>query len=195
MIDRKLIFDAAKRRGAVFRTRADVADMDEAIDAAFAPTPAPTATDTHTIGPDGRALVKSFEGCVLSAYPDPGSKNGEPWTIGFGATGPGISKGVVWTQEQADARFDEDIDAFAAKVWDMVKDVPTTQYQLDALTSLGYNIGLGSLQRSTVMRLHRAGDYKGAARAFLMWNKNDGKVMRGLTRRRMAESDLYLKEN
>jgi lysozyme len=41
------------------------------------------------------------------------------------------------------------------------------------------------------MRRHRAGDYAGAANAFAMWNKNDGKVMRGLVRRREAEAAMY----
>ncbi|MGE8289880.1 MAG: lysozyme, partial [Stenotrophomonas sp.] len=47
------------------------------------------------------ALVRKWEGCRLKAYPDPAS-GGDPWTIGFGATGPGIRRGVVWTQQQAD---------------------------------------------------------------------------------------------
>ena len=47
------------------------------------------------------SLVKEFEGCRLEAYPDPGS-GGDPITIGWGATGPGIRMGVTWTQQQAD---------------------------------------------------------------------------------------------
>ncbi len=188
-IDRKAIFDAAKRRGAVFRTLADVREMDAAIDAAFAiAEPSPTG---RTISAKGIALIHSFEQCKLDAYPDPGSRDGHPWTIGWGSTGPGISKGVRWTQAQCDARFAEDIAKFAAKVDKLIGDTPTTQNQFDALTSLAYNIGTGALQKSTVLRRHKAGDIPGAARAFLMWNKNDGKVMRGLTRRRLAESDLY----
>jgi lysozyme len=42
-------------------------------------------------------LIKRFEGCVLEAYPDPGTGN-DPWTVGWGSTGPGIRKGVVWTE-------------------------------------------------------------------------------------------------
>ena len=54
-------------------------------------------TSPHLI-PD----LMSDEGCRLTAYPDPLS-GGDPWTIGYGATGPSISKGTVWVQEQADA--------------------------------------------------------------------------------------------
>lgn len=194
-IDRKLIFDAAKRRGAVFRTLADVRDMDAAIDAAVSAQVFPASGKNPTdkrVSPRGIKLMHAFEGCRLDAYPDPGSKDGHPWTIGYGSTGPGIAKGVRWTQEQADARFAADLDAkYGKAVNDMLGDAPTTQSQFDALVSLCYNIGIAALRGSTVMRRHKARDYQGAADAFVMWNKNDGKVMRGLTRRRLAEADLY----
>ena len=193
MIDRKLIFDAAKRRGAVFRTMSDVRDMDAAIDAAVIGARGAQETGAaRKVSPRGIALMHAFEGCRLDAYPDPGSKDGHPWTIGYGSTGPGIAKGVRWTQEQADARFAADLDAkYGKAVNEMVRGVPTTQSQFDALVSLCYNIGIKALRGSTVMSRHKAGDYQGAANAFVMWNKNDGKVMRGLTRRRLAEADLY----
>lgn len=188
---RKPIFDAVRalRNGQRF-TLAEVRLLDAAIDVATsedAPPPAPR----RMVSAKGIDLIHSFEACRLQAYPDPGSKDGHPWTIGWGSTGPGIHKGVTWTQQQADERFAKDIACFAAKVDEMLGDAPTTQHQFDALCSLAYNIGLKGLRGSTVLRLHKAGDYKGAARAFLMWNKNDGKVMRGLTRRRLAEADLY----
>lgn len=136
-------------------------------------------------------LMHQFEGCRLKAYPDPGSRNGHPWTIGWGSTGPGIGPGVVWTQEQADARFLDDLSKFGNRVAALLDDVPTTGHQMAALVSLAYNIGTSALAGSTVMRRHKAGNYPGAQVAFLMWNKNDGKVMRGLTRRREAEAALY----
>lgn len=190
-VDRKLIFDAAKRRGAVFRTRADVADLDAAIDAAFAPYPEPSPA-ARTVGPKGIALMHSFERCKLQAYPDPGSRDGTPWTIGWGSTGPGIVKGTLWTQQQADERFAQDLNTkYAPAVDAAIGDAPTTQEQFDAMVCLTYNIGIAAFKRSTVLRKHKVGDFKGAAAAFVMWNKNDGKIMRGLTRRRLAESDLY----
>lgn len=188
---RKLIFDAAKRRGAIFRTRGEVADMDAAIDAAFGPCAEPTVV-ARTVGPKGIALMHSFEGCRLEAYPDPGSRDGTPWTIGWGSTGPDVTKGAVWTQQQADERFAHDLNTkYAPAVDAAIGDAPTTQEQFDAMVCLTYNIGIAAFKRSTVLRKHKSGDYKGAAAAFVMWNKNDGKVMRGLTRRRLAESDLY----
>lgn len=136
-------------------------------------------------------LMHQFEGCKLKAYPDPGSRDGHPWTIGWGSTGPGIGPGVVWTQEQADERFLADLTSFGNKVAALIGDAPTTAHQMAALVSLAYNIGTGALKGSTVLRKHKAGDYVGAKAAFGMWNKNDGRVMAGLTRRRAAEAELY----
>lgn len=152
---------------------------------------------TRRIGPKTTALIKQFEGCAkrlpdgrLAAYPDPGS-GGDPWTIGWGSTGPDIERGTIWTQEQADARFAEHLAQFAARVDKLLGDVPTTPAQFGAMVSLAYNIGVNAFGKSTVLRKHKAGDYGGAADAFLMWNKAAGKVMAGLTRRREAEAALY----
>lgn len=194
VVDRKPIFDAVRalRDGKPF-TLAEVTLLDGAIDSAFGLLqPAPAPSTGRKIGARGLALMHEFEGCRLEAYPDPGSRDGNPWTIGWGSTGPDIKRGTVWTQEQADARFEQDINTkYAPAVDKLLGDVPTTQNQFDAMVCLTYNIGINAFSRSTVLRLHKAGDFQGAARAFLMWNKNDGKVMRGLTRRRLAESDLY----
>ena len=135
-------------------------------------------------------LVKSFEGCVLKAYPDPAT-GGDPWTIGVGATGPGIAKGVVWTQEQADDRLMADLGRFGRGVWNAIREKETTQNRFDALVSFAFNVGLGNLLSSTLLRKHVAGDYAGAADQFSRWNKAAGKVMTGLTRRRAAEAALY----
>lgn len=152
---------------------------------------------TRRIGPKGRALIKSFEGRAkrrpdgrLDAYPDPGS-GGDPWTIGWGSTGPGIKRGTIWTQAQADARFDIDVQKFAAKVSDLIGDAPTTPGQFGAMVSLAYNVGTGNLASSTLLRMHKAGDYAGAAAQLARWNRADGRVMAGLARRRAAERALY----
>jgi lysozyme len=77
--------------------------------------------------------------------------------------------------------------------------IPTTQGQFDALVSFAYNEGIGGpslrgkgLLGSTLFRKHKAGDHTGAAAEFLKWNKQAGKVLRGLTRRRAAERLIYL---
>lgn len=135
-------------------------------------------------------IIKQFEGCELEAYPDPGS-GGDPWTVGWGATGGDIRKGTVWTQAQADARLQFDIAKFANMVDPLIANAQTTDNQRAALISLAYNVGAGNLASSTLLRKHKAGDYDGAAAEFARWNKASGRVMAGLTRRRAAEAALY----
>lgn len=134
-------------------------------------------------------LIKQFEGCHLTAYPDPAT-GGDPWTIGWGATGPGINKGVVWTQAAADARLAQDVKRFADGVRGVVK-APANPNQLGAMISLAYNIGLSNFSGSTLLRKFNAGDYAGAQAQFARWNRAAGKVMRGLTRRRAAEASVF----
>lgn len=193
---RKMIFTAVQAgRGGRPWDANSIAILDRALDElgvpAEAPSGAPAGSGGLSASPQAAKLMHDFEGCELTAYPDPGSSDGNPWTIGRGATGPGIQKGVVWTQEQADRRFEQDIARFSAGVVKLLGNSPTKQHQLDALTSFAYNVGLGALGSSTLLKLHKAGDFDGAAAQFARWDKNDGKVMRGLTRRRAAEAKLY----
>jgi GH24 family phage-related lysozyme (muramidase) len=183
----KALFDAIRKIKGASLSQADV----DLVNSVIAEPECEQPSGVLTPSPAGIALMHAFEGCRLSAYADPGSADGHPWTIGWGSTGPGISKGVVWTQQQADERFAADLAKFAAKVRDVLGGTATTQSQFDAMVSLAYNIGVGAFSKSTVLRKHKAGDYAGAKAAFLMWNKNDGKVMAGLTRRREAEAALY----
>jgi GH24 family phage-related lysozyme (muramidase) len=155
------------------------------------PIPRPRA-----LGDRGFNLIITYEGYAkalldgrVTAYPDPGSKDGEPWTIGFGSTGPDIHKGTIWTRAQAEARFRSDLARLAAAVDGFIGDTPTTQAQFDALVSFHYNTG--AIAHSTLGRLHRAGDYAGAAREFRKWIWNDGHKENGLIHRRDAERRLY----
>lgn len=153
-----------------------------------------------TPGADCIRLVQSFEGCErkrsdgrFDAYPDPAS-GGAPWTIGWGATGADVKKGVIWTKKQCDDRFAQDLGKFATRVETAIGGAPTTQHQFDAMVSFAYNAGAGNLGKSTLLKKHKAGDFAAAANEFGKWNKAGGKVMAGLTRRRAAEAALYKKK-
>ena len=137
----------------------------------------------------GLALLKEFEGCKLTAYPDPAT-GGDPWTIGYGSTGPHVKRGVTITQAEAERLLLADLDRFEQAVTRYVT-VPLTQNQFDALVSFTYNCGQGSLQTSTLLRKLNAGDYAGAQGQFARWNRAGGKEMAGLTRRRAAEAELF----
>ena len=134
-------------------------------------------------------LIKEFEGCKLEAYPDPAT-HGEPITIGVGHTG-GVKLGDVITQEQADEYLVNDV-AHAANAVNQMVAVSITQGEFDALCSFAFNLGIGNLKNSTLLKKLNSGDIQGAADQFLVWNKAAGKVMAGLTRRREAERTLFL---
>ena len=160
------------------------------------------APPAAAISAQGIALIKRFEGCaqrradgLIAAYPDPGT-GGEPWTIGWGATGRDhvhggrIAEGTVWTQAQCDARLEQDLVRYAAEVARALGDTPTTQAQFDAMVSFHYNTG--AIARATLTQKHRAGNHLGAAQEFARWNRAGGRVLQGLARRRTAEAELYL---
>jgi lysozyme len=67
-----------------------------------------------------------------------------------------------------------------------------TQGRFDALVSFAFNVGLGTLQRSTLRQKHNRGDYEGAADEFLKYCKAAGKVLKGLENRRKDERAMYL---
>lgn len=133
-------------------------------------------------------FIKGFEKCKLVAYmPTPQDRP----TLGWGSTGPDIKLGMTWTQKQADDRFAADLAKFSAGVSKLLGSAPTTQGQFDALTSFAYNCGLEALKTSTLLRMHKDGEYENARLQFARWNKQAGKVLNGLTKRRAGEAEIY----
>lgn len=134
---------------------------------------------------EGLDLIKQFEGCTLTAYLD---VVGVP-TIGYGHTG-GVKLGDTMTQAEADAQLEHDV-LIRTNAVNNVLIAPVTQGQFDALVSFAYNVGVGNLQRSTLLRMINRGQAADAGDELLKWNQAGGKVFAGLTRRREAELDLY----
>ena len=138
--------------------------------------------------------IQQFEGLKLTAYQD----SVGIWTIGFGNifnldTGNPIKEGDEITQETADRWLKIEVDQLQAKMRKVIT-VPLNDNQWTALTSLVYNIGFGAFKRSTLLRLLNAGASKEeVAKQILRWNKAGGKEVKGLTNRRQAESNLFLK--
>jgi lysozyme len=96
-----------------------------------------------------------------------------------------------FTIEEADAVLAKDLERFIRGVSKYCP-VITSQGQLDALVSFSFNLGLGTLQRSTLRQKHNRGDYEGAAEEFLKYTKAGGKILKGLVTRRKDERALYL---
>lgn len=142
----------------------------------------------------GFAALAQHEGRSLDAYPDPGSRDGKPVTIGYGSTrrmdGSEWQIGDRITEAEALELLRRDAGEAEAAVNRLVT-VPLTQGQFDALVSITYNIGAGALGSSTLLRLLNAGDYAGAQAQFGRWIYNDGRVMAGLQRRRSDEAALF----
>lgn len=154
------------------------------------------------VSPFGLELIKKFEKLAkllpngtVTSYPDPGTK-AEPYTIGYGMTyypdGRKVNKGDVILKCEAEDYFVQIVERdFAQAVRDSVLK-PLTQNQFDALVSLAFNIGVGALKKSTLLKKINInpGDLT-ISGEFAKWNKAAGKVLKGLTIRRKQESDLY----
>jgi len=152
-----------------------------------------------------RPLVKHFESCVLKAYWD---NTGKVWTIGWGETGADVIEGLVWTQDQADARLDMRLKQFGVMADAAIK-VAVTDAEKAAFVSILYNVGPGRAARagvggrdgilvlasgtpSTLLRKLNANDHQGCADQFLEWDESGGVVLNGLIKRRTAERSLFL---
>ena len=127
--------------------------------------------------PEGWTLLKTWEGCRLSAYPDPAS-GGAPWTIGYGHTGPEVFPGLTITQKQAEACLKQDVAEAAAAVDRLLIGVTLTPRQRDALISFCFNVGPGALEGSTLRRRCLAGETPGVviAQELARWCKVRGNV-------------------
>lgn len=138
-------------------------------------------------------LVKEFEGCELEAYPDPGT-GGDPWTIGWGHTGPEVREGLTWTQQQADAALAADLrEAHAGMLQALPMAAGYSGDRQAALTSWVFNVGAGAAADSTLRKRLAAGeDPATVVREELpRWNQGGNGVMPGLVRRRAAEVELF----
>lgn len=149
----------------------------------------PTAMMTTSAA--GRKAITEREGNKLTAYQD----GGGVWTIGVGHTSaagkPTVTKGLKITAAQSDEILSRDLKDVEKAVLKGLK-VLVTQNQFDALVSLAFNIGNTAFTKSTLLEKLNAGDRAGAADQFLVWNKDNGKVVQGLVNRRKSERLQFL---
>lgn len=135
-------------------------------------------------------LIQSFEGISLRSYLCPAGV----WTVGFGNTRHAHPNQTI-TQDEAEAFLLEDLDDTINQIH---KALPTfdklTENQQTALISFVFNLGIGNFNASTLKKKILANPEDiSIATEFLRWNKANGKPLPGLTKRRKAESDLWLK--
>jgi len=139
----------------------------------------------------GKDLIKQFEGCKLKAYKCPAGL----WTISWGLTfypdGRKVKEGDVITQQQAEEYFDAVVNDFAKQVDVLVKSNVTAN-NFSAIVSFAYNVGIGNLKNSTLLKKVNANPKDATIPAeFRKWVRANQEVLKGLVRRRDAEAKLY----
>ena len=149
-------------------------------------------------------MIKHHEGVRTKPYRCPARL----WTIGVGHVIDGNHARVsfeernnlaipegwnrTFTMEEVDAILAKDLERFERGVLKYCPTAGSRQAWLDSLVSFSFNLGLGTLQRSTLRQKHNRGDYAGAADELLKYCKAGGKVLRGLENRRKDERAMYL---
>lgn len=167
-------------------------------------------------GPHGVALIQHFEGCYSSVPNSAANGKIKPKpvtnlhnleqtvysyrcsanvpTIGWGNTkwtdGSPVQDGDECTLEDANILFAQELAEFSHGVDKLVK-VGITQNQFDALVCFAYNVGLGALRSSTLLKMVNSEQFHLCRENFLKWNKAGGRELAGLTKRRTAEADLF----
>lgn len=141
-----------------------------------------------TTSPAMRKLIEGWEGIRTRPYYD----SVGVLTIGYGHTGPDVHLGQVITEAQADALLSNDLHKFELAVSDIVGTSSTSQQQFDALVSFAFNLGATALAGSTLIYLHRAGQFPQAAAEFPRWDQAGGKALSALLERRQGEAAVYL---
>ncbi len=144
----------------------------------------------------GLALIKKYEGFRDGAYLD---AVGVP-TIGYGTTiysdGRLVRLGETISEGEAEAELKWECDQVADRLEEPLAQIALNQNQADALISFCYNLGVGALLSSTLLRNLKSGNFSGAADEFLRWNKATIKgvktALSGLTTRRTEERALFL---
>lgn len=143
-----------------------------------------TVKRIFNISDQGIALIKRFEGLRLKSYLDP---------VGVATIGYGHTKGVRLndpeiTEYDANRLLAEDLVLYEKAVNEMVE-VSVSQNQFDALISFSFNLGIGALRGSTLLKKLNAGET--CSNEFLRWNMAGGKAIPGLARRRQAEKRMF----
>ena len=155
------------------------------------------------VSPQAIRTIKHHEGVRLKPYRCPALL----WTVGVGHVlypdqgrlkledrkGYALkdADNRVWTQDEVDALLRRDLARFEQGVARMCPAATGSQGRFDALVSFSFNVGLGTLQRSTLRARFNRGDYDGAAAEFMKFTKAGGKILKGLVNRRNDEVRMY----
>ena len=146
------------------------------------------------ISQEGLSLIKKFEGCpqengIALQYFCAASVS----TIGYGSTkykGKPVPVGLKITVQEAEDLLLHEMKEYEGYINNLVT-VPLQQYQMDSLVAFVFNLGPSNLKSSTLLKVLNSGSYEDVPAQIKRWNKAGGKVLEGLTRRRLAEALLF----
>lgn len=115
-----------------------------------------------------QADIEADEGFRAQAYPDPLS-GAEPWTVGYGATGPDIGPSTVWTQPQAATWTATRISSLSTQLAQAIPCwIALVDARQDVLVNMAYQLGLsGLLAFKQTLAYINAGEYAEAGAAML----------------------------
>lgn len=122
---------------------------------------------------------------ALQAYDD----GGGVWTIGYGTTRD-VRPGDECTEDEALEMLLDDLEETWSEIDPLIR-VTIAQHELDALVSLAYNIGVEAFRKSTLLSRLNAGDFGSASDEFVRWNRQGGRILPGLVKRRAAERRIF----
>lgn len=142
------------------------------------------------ISKNGLEMIKNFEGLMLVAT----NKLEGVWTVGYGCT-VGVKPYQRITEKDAEEMLLKEVSKHERYVNKYVNQLKLNQSQFDALVSFSYNCGYGNLKKLVADKNGKATrDKKTIAKKMLLYNKCNGKVMRGLANRRKKEHELFCSE-
>jgi len=149
-------------------------------------------------------MISHHEGLRLKPYRCPARL----WTIGVGhVIDPNHAKvkmedrlslpcpegwNRTFTMEEVNAILAKDLERFERGVLKYCPSAVARQGWMDALVSFSFNVGLGTLQRSTLRQKFNRGEYEAAADELMKYTKAGGKVLKGLVNRRNDERLMFL---
>lgn len=139
---------------------------------------------SRNLSPNGLNLIKSFEGCKLTAYKCLPSEM--YYTIGYGHYGSDVTEGMKITKEKAEELLLQDCEKAIKNVNSFMSKYNFNQNQFDALVSFAFNVGsINQLTASGTRTLEQISS------KITAYNKSGGRVIAGLVKRRAKEKELF----
>lgn len=141
----------------------------------------------------GIPIIRKYEGLKLNAYICPAGHATIGWGSTFYENGSKVQIGDKITIDRADRLLFDIVQKFEISVRGLVKS-SLNENQIGALTSFSFNVGVGALNKSTLLKKVNTNPNEPTIRnEFMRWTKAGGKQLKGLVARREAEADLYFK--